>query len=309
MVGGPSSEHEVSLSSGRVVHKHLDHDKYEVIPIVVGKKGEWPIEQKQLPDIADVALIIMHGEYGEDGTIQEILRDLDMPYTWSDVMASSLAMNKPLSYRAFRANGMDTPEAKIVNRHNFHAVDYDTFELPAIVKPADRGSSVGMSLVRRLKDIEDALHKALTYSKVAMVEKYIPGREFTCGVLDDGMGNIFPLPVTEIIPKTSNFFDYNAKYIVGASHEITPANLSEEERGRLQATAVMAHRAVGASGASRTDMIMGEDGKLYVLEVNTIPGMTETSLLPQGAIAHGITMTELLDRIIESALIRHKSLG
>jgi len=308
LVGGPSSEHEVSLSSGRVVHKHIDHDKYEVIPIVIGRKGDWPIEQKQLPDVADVAFVMMHGEYGEDGTIQEILRDLNMPYTWSDVMASSLAMNKPLSYRAFRAHGMDTPESKTVSRHNFHDIDYEIFDLPAIVKPADRGSSVGVSLVRRISDLKDAVEKALTHSKTAMVEKFIPGKEFTCGVLDDSMGGAFPLPVTQIFPRTSNFFDYHAKYVPGASHEVTPAQISKEEAERIQATALRAHQAVGASGASRTDMILGEDGELYVLEVNTIPGMTETSLLPQGAIAHGISISELLDRIIESAFIRHKSI-
>lgn len=308
LVGGPSSEHEVSLASGRVVHANLDKDRYDIIPVLVSRKGEWPIEPRHLKDMVDVAFIAMHGEYGEDGAVQELLEDIELPYTGSNFMASALAMNKVLAQRLLKSHGILVPDSMVVAPHEVADIDHASVYLPAVVKPADKGSSVGVSIVREEEALRGAIDKALSFSKKVMIEKYISGKELTCAVLDDGMSGVFPLPVTEIIPKGANFFDYNAKYQKGGSDEITPARLSDEDTLRAQATAVRVHEALGASGASRTDMILGEDGGLYVLELNTIPGMTETSLLPQAAIVHGMTLTELFDRIIEAAFVKHAAL-
>ena len=307
LVGGPSSEHDVSLASGRVVHANLDKDKYKVVPVLIGHKGEWPIEPKHLKDMVDVAFIAMHGEYGEDGVVQELLRDLGIPYTGSDHMASALAMNKILSRRLFKAHGMNVPESMVFNHYESAERDWSDIPLPAVVKPSNRGSSVGVGIARTANEVKLALERALTYSKSALIEQYIQGREITCGVIDDGMGRAFPLPVTEIIPKFG-FFDYNAKYTKGATDEITPARISGREAGLAQAVSLRVHELVGASGFSRTDMILGEDGDLYVLELNTIPGMTENSLLPKAALVHGMTLGELFDRIIEAAFIKHAAI-
>ncbi|MEX2054460.1 MAG: D-alanine--D-alanine ligase [Candidatus Colwellbacteria bacterium] len=306
LVGGPSSEHEVSLASGRVVHANLHPSKYEVIPLVISRTGEWAIDPAHLVDFADVAFIAMHGEYGEDGVVQELLRDLGLPYTGSDHLASALGMNKILSSRLFKAHGINVPKSLVLRGYDLPGLDMDGVELPAVVKPSNRGSSVGVGLARTVPELKAMMDRALSYSSGILVEEYIPGRELTCSVIDDGLGNVFPLPVTEIIPK-AGLFDYHSKYVKGASQEITPARLSAREAGIAQANAVRAHELIAASGFSRTDMILGEDGNLYVLEVNTIPGMTETSLLPQAALAHGITLPELFDRIIEAAFIKHSS--
>jgi len=308
LVGGPSSEHDVSLASGRLVHASLDKDRYDIIPVLVNRKGEWPVEPKHLKDMADVVFVAMHGEYGEDGTVQELLRDLEIPYTGSDHMASALAMNKILSRRLFKAHGMNVPHSVVFNSHESAERDWSDISLPAVVKPFNRGSSLGVGIARTIDEVKLALERAFSYSKRALIEEYIQGRELACGVVDDGMGHAFPLPVTEIIPK-SGFFDYNAKYTKGATDKVTPARILERETGLAQAVALRAHELVGASGVSKTDMILGEDGGLYVLELNTIPGMTETSLLPQAALAHGMTLAELFDRIIEAAFIKHAAMA
>ncbi len=306
LMGGPSAEHEVSLLSGAVVKEHLENSgKYDILPIIIGRDGTWPIDLEDLTDDIDIAFIALHGEYGEDGTVQEILRDAGVPFTGSDPLPSALAMNKVLSSRLLTAMGIAIPRFVVVHKHEKAYDPFDHFGFPVVVKPADRGSSVGVSIVREPVEIYVALQNAFRYSRDAMIQEYISGHEVTCSVLDDGLGDTVPLPVTEIIPKSGGFFDYNAKYTAGASDEITPARLTDEGTELVQRTAVAVHRIVGASGMSRTDMIIGEDGDLYVLEINTIPGMTPTSLLPQAAKAHGLTLQDLFDRIIEGGLRKH----
>ena len=306
LMGGPSAEHEVSLASGEVVGKALGSgNKYEVIPILIGRDGTWPIEIEDLADEIDVAFIALHGEYGEDGTVQEILKNQGIPFTGSDVLPSALAMNKVLSLRLLASKGIPVPRFVVVHNHEKEIEPFDHFGFPVVVKPANRGSSVGVAVVRTPEGLYSSLQNAFRFSRDALIQEYIPGHEVTCSVLDDGLGDVIPLPVTEIIPKSGGFFDYKAKYTPGASEEITPARLTDEGTELIQRTAVAAHRALGASGFSRTDMVIGEDGELYVFEVNTIPGMTETSLLPQAAEAHGLTLEDLFDRIIEAGLRRH----
>lgn len=295
LMGGPSSEHEVSLKTGKMVLKNLNPQKYEAKAVIIHKNGKWPILKKDLKNNFDLAFIAMHGEYGEDGTVQKLLDKIGLKYTGSGAKASKLGMDKEKSLKVLVKNGLLV--ADFVT--NFKKIS--EIGLPLIVKPNDRGSSVGVSLVNSYQEIIPAVKKALQYSSKIMIQKYIKGREFTCGVLDYGK-NTIPLLPTEIIPKHSSFFDYQAKYTTGASREITPPKLPHSKIEVIQKAAVRSHKALGAKGLSRTDFILGKDKKLYVLEVNTLPGLTENSLIPQAARAVGISFSELLNIIVGNAL-------
>lgn len=300
LMGGPSAEHEISLKTGEMVLANLDKNKYFAKGIKISKTGHWPISPAKIKQNFDLAFIAMHGEYGEDGTVQKILDDNKIRYTGSGVKASQLGMDKAKSSAKFKKAGLKVPDFSLIHvgpKFNFK-IDV---RYPVVVKPNDRGSSVGISIVESFRDLLPAIRKASAYSENIMIQKYIKGREFTCGVLEmDGKPKAF-LP-TEIIPSSGKFFDYNAKYTSGASREITPPNLPGSDIKKIQQIALKAHKAIGARGFSRTDMIFGEDKKFYVLEINTLPGMTETSLLPQAAKAGGISFPKLLDLIIESVL-------
>ncbi|MDD5710621.1 MAG: ATP-grasp domain-containing protein [Candidatus Colwellbacteria bacterium] len=305
LVGGPSSEHEISLLSGEAIRKHLDKKRFNAIPILIDRKGEWPISPKRLPDIADVAFVGIHGEYGEDGVLQEILQDLEIPYTGSDPMTSALVINKPLVYRVLQAHGIKVPNARVIDRHNSSDLQAEILELPVVVKPVNKGASAGVSLVRRADGLKAALERAFAFNRSIMIEDFIPGLEFSCGVMDDGMGNVFPLPVVSEIARAGVHLEHD-HYRTGIPREIRLIGLPPDDINRAQAIAVTAHQAVGASGVSRTHMIFGEDGELYVLGVNTIPEMAETSFLSRAAQAHGLSLAEMFERLIEAAFIRHQ---
>ncbi len=312
LMGGPSTEHEVSLKSGQKVVEHLNPDHYEAEPIFISKKGAWEREPETLRDEADIAFIAMHGSYGEDGTIQGILEDAGIPYTGSNALTSALAMNKHLAGELFRRKGLAVPLSFYVHKkewaHDRSGVigrlkHYLSF--PIVVKPNNHGSSVGVSIVKNWDSFLEAMRKAFTHSNEALIQACIQGTEVTCGVLDQGWrGSEYPLLPTEIVPKSSHFFDYDAKYQSGGSDEITPARISEHLIKEVQKVAMKAHTSIGAKGATRTDMIIDPRGTIYVLEINTIPGMTEASLLPKAAAASGIAFQELLHRIIQAALWR-----
>jgi D-alanine-D-alanine ligase len=293
LMGGPSAEHDISLKSGRMVMKFLDRKKYEPAAIVISKKGKWPVKPAALKKKFDVVFIAMHGEYGEDGTVQKILDQEKVFYTGSASKASRLGMDKLKSEALFRKAGLNVPGAP----RGF----------PLVIKPVDRGSSLGVSMVNSPKDFIGAVKSALRYSSRIMMQEYIPGRELTCGVLEVS-GKPISLPPTEIIPRKKKFFDFDAKYKKGVSREITPPHLPPPVIKKIQAAAVKAHQAIGARGFSRTDMVLEnskskfKNQKLYVLEINTIPGLTERSLLPQQAKAAGINFSRLLDLIIEASL-------
>jgi len=293
LMGGPSAEHEVSLKSGRMVLKFLDKKKYEVKPIVISKAGRWPIRLSKLKKIFDVAFIAMHGEYGEDGTIQSILEKYKIPYTGSDAKASRLGIDKTKALKLFKKAGLNIPAR--------------TEEPPLVVKPADRGSSVGASVVLDIKKLPSAIKLAKKFSNKILIERYIKGRELTCGVIEITRQarhkRLIALPPTEIIPKDSDFFDYCVKYTMGAAEEITPPkNLSKQLIKKIQAAALKAHQAINARGLSRSDFILDKNNKLFILEINTIPGLTKTSLLPQQAKAAGINFPKLLDIIIDASV-------
>lgn len=259
-----------------------------------------------------VAFIAMHGPYGEDGTLQGLLELAGIPYTGSGVLASALAMDKALSAEVFARHGISVPPHIAFNKKEWTKKQtalrkqISALGWPLVVKPRNLGSSVGITIVQKPSELGAAIRLALNHSAEVMAQKYIKGREIACGVIDKGIpGTETPLQPTEIIPKESAFFDYRAKYTPGASEEITPPRLPKSVIKTIRQTALACHRILGCSGMSRTDMIL-EGPKLYVLEANTIPGMTETSLLPQGAKACGISFPQLLERIIVAALNRSR---
>ncbi|MGL1930461.1 MAG: D-alanine--D-alanine ligase [Desulfotalea sp.] len=299
IAGGTSHEREVSLMGAEGVAKALDINKYEVK--IYDSASDLPIIAKEADDI-DFALIILHGIHGEDGTIQGFLELLGIPYQGSGVLGSAMAMDKDVAKIAYDRAGLPIAPWQVVGDD----VDVETLVagmgLPVVVKPSNEGSSIGISIAHTVADLKESLVKARKYTTGAiMVEKFIKGRELTCAVL--GNETIEALPVLEIVPgEEFPFFDYEAKYQPGASEEICPAHIDNDLRSLVQDLAVKAHRCLYLRGYSRTDFIYGDDGKLYLLETNTIPGMTATSILPQEAEAHGLSYSQLLDRLIELGL-------
>lgn len=309
--GGPSSEHEVSLKSGARVADALRKRSYEVTDVPVDKKGEWSIAPERVRAFADCAFIALHGTYGEDGTVQGILEAHRIPYTGSDALSSALGMNKFLSLRLFRTGGLRVPDTLIVSanewRKDGRRIVRDIvgrFPFPLVVKPNRDGSSVGVSIVRSARALPDALAAVFAFSREALAEEFVQGREITCGVLDRGIeGSAFPLLPTEIIPVKGEFFDYRAKYEVGGSLEVTPPEgIGPAALARLRKTALAAHALIRARGFSRTDMILSPSGEIYVLEINTVPGLTDESLLPKAALANGIEFPDLAEMIVSAAL-------
>jgi D-alanine-D-alanine ligase len=256
-------------------------------------------------DRPDVALICLHGRYGEDGTIQGMLELLDIPYTGSGVLASALAMSKVMAKKVYRVDGIPTPpDVTLRGRADaeayLHALREDRAPVacPAVVKPSAQGSTIGISIVRNPADMAAALDTALAYDEEVLVEQFVEGIEITGPVL--GNRDLEALPLVEIVP-SGGFYDYEAKYTPGATEEIVPARLTPEQTRLAQDLAMRSHRALGCRGFSRTDMLVAADG-IWVLETNTIPGMTPTSLLPRSAAAAGISFPQLLDRMIQLAL-------
>jgi len=299
--GGISSERDVSLKSGDQVFAALDKTKYRV------RRYDPQTDLGRLvADAAaiDAALIILHGTYGEDGTVQGLLDLLGIPYQGSGVLGSAVAMDKLVSKQLYAASGIPTPSYITVERKDENKADVclERIGLPLVVKPARGGSSIGMTIVKTQDKLEPAIDQALNYGDTLVVESYIAGTELTVGVI--GNREITPLPVIEIIPDTRyEFFNYQAKYLPGASQEICPARIDAALTEKAQSYAVMAHRALYCEGYSRTDMIL-KDREIFVLETNTIPGMTETSLLPRAAKTAGIPFPRLLDILIELGIER-----
>lgn len=299
IAGGTSDEREVSLRGAIGVAQALDPEKYEVVRYdpatdLARIAGE--------ADRIDVAFLLLHGVHGEDGTIQGFLDLLGIPYQGSGVLGSALAMDKNLAKTLYRLNGL--PVAPWVMAEPGDLTDTGritaSLRLPCVVKPVRQGSSIGMSIVRTAEQLPAALQLALRHDSEVMVEEFIKGRELTVGVL--GNDELTALPLVEIIPDSRfEFFDYEAKYQPGASKEICPAPVSDQVREKAQEYARIAHRSLQLRGYSRTDMIV-EGTELYILETNTIPGMTPTSLLPQAAAEAGLPFGALLDRLIALAL-------
>jgi len=299
LAGGRSAEREVSLKSGEQVFRALDPSRYDVLRY--DPKDDL-VRLAQDASKIDVALIILHGRLGEDGTIQGLLDSLSIPYQGSGVLGSAVAMNKILSKQLYIQAGLPVAPHVVVDRTESDPVRrvVDVLPFPVVVKPEHEGSSIGLSIARSREDLPRALDRAWHYDRRCLVEQFIQGTEITGGVL--GNEELQALPLVEIIPGDSyEFFDYEAKYTPGASREVCPARISDSMTCRAQELAVRAHRALYCRGYSRTDMIVSGEN-IFVLETNTIPGMTETSLFPQAAAAAGMGFPALLDRLIELAL-------
>lgn len=297
LMGGPSSEREISLKSGRAIYGALKQVGLDVVAVDIGTDNVEENIRLIKSHRINCAFVALHGRFGEDGKIQEILETINIPYTGSGVEASRLGMDKIASRKIFEKYGLAVPRYKTVDKLSYDAnwKFTDNIVFPAVVKPATHGSSIGLSIVDEKDGLGPALDLAFQYDERILIEEYIRGREVTVGILDD-----WALPVIEIIPKR-RFFDYTAKYQSGMTDYVVPAELEEEIARKVQSTAALAHKLLGCSGCSRVDMILSEDNIVYILELNSIPGFTETSLLPKAANVVGIDFTQLCIKLIESA--------
>ncbi|KPJ64318.1 MAG: D-alanine--D-alanine ligase [Syntrophobacter sp. DG_60] len=297
LCGGSSSEREISLKSGEQVRSVLNPEKYNV------RLYDPAFDLARLVNDAksiDVALVILHGRFGEDGTIQGLLDLLDIPYQCSGVLASALAIDKLISKYIFSSAGLLVPKYVLFTRNvSFKSVKKE-LGLPLVIKPADSGSSIGTSILKDGSFFKQALNEAFKHSKRVFAEEYIVGQEITGAVL--GNKRPYALPLIEIVPnKEYIFFDYKAKYEPGATEEICPARLPKTITKKAQRCALVAHKALGCKGYSRTDMV-SKGEKVYVLETNTIPGMTENSLFPKAAKEAGLSFPDLIEELIRLAL-------
>jgi D-alanine-D-alanine ligase len=305
--GGPSSEREVSLRSGETVLRELA-GVFDVADILVDSPESWRRDGRaQSPAEAmaaiDVAFVALHGEFGEDGQVQRILEELGVPYTGSGVEASALAMDKPRSKESFVAAGIPVPAGVELD---VSAMIPESLGLtfPLIVKPADGGSSVGASAVSCAADLPAALAACSKVSRRALLEEMVVGREFTVGVEEVLGAGLRALPAVEIVPPESGLWGYEQKYS-GETREICPADsVGEALAGRLASAAMAAHRAVSARDYSRADFIVRPDGGFVILEINTLPGLTATSLLPLEISVAGDTLANFLRALVERAARR-----
>ena len=290
MLGGPSAEREVSLRSGAAVAaalRSLGHQVFEIDP----KNGEFV-----LPEKTDVVFLALHGTYGEDGTVQKQLDELGVPYTGCDAEASRIAFDKVLTKQSCIEAGVPTP--KFVSVHSATEPFPANFSVPLVVKPSRQGSSVGLQFVEHADDWQNALAESLKFDSEVLVEEKIIGRETTVGILG---GKV--LPVVEVRPH-NGVYDAHSKYTVGATDYFCPADFDAATTQRIQAAALGAFHAIGGRDYARVDVMVRASGEPVVLEVNTLPGMTETSLLPKAAAAAGMNYAELCQRMIDLALER-----
>ena len=288
LMGGPGSERDVSMATGKGVAKALRSLGAEVTEIDV--KGA----DFELPAGIELAFLTIHGTFGEDGQLQQILEDRGVPYTGEGVAESDRAFDKIKSKEAFRQHHVPTPYSQIITSGQRPAMP-----IPFVIKAPRQGSTVGVHIIRNERDVDAAIADASTYDRELLVEKFIGGRELTIGILGDQA-----LPIIEIIPK-GGFYDFTNKYPFlnpsagGAAQHVCPANLPDDQTRAIQELALRAHRALGLQVYSRVDILLPEEGEPNVLEANTIPGMTEASLLPEAAAVAGISYAELCRRIIE----------
>ncbi|MBI1320284.1 MAG: D-alanine--D-alanine ligase [Candidatus Hydrogenedens sp.] len=321
LMGGVSPEHDVSVRSGTGVMNALDPEHYDGLRVFIGKNGLWQVGQHApedafdaLPRLRDAGVdcvfIALHGGHGEDGRIQGMLDVLGLPYTGSGAAACSLAMDKVRCKAVVSAQGVRCAGHIALDRDTWNANPDAVVEavqgdigFPCVVKGSHGGSSLGVAVPETLFAFNDAVEQVLRQEGEIMIEQYVKGREVTCAVLDaEASGMIRPLPITEIIPKNKGrYWDYDSKYTPGATDEITPADLPPELASEVMDMAAHVHEIVGCRGWSRSDFMIGERGPVW-LEVNTVPGLTETSLYPQAAAAAGIPYAKMVDLFIQRAL-------
>lgn len=296
LMGGESAEREVSLRSGIAVYNALKRKGYNVVAIDVNPD----ICSLLINEGIELAFLTLHGGYGEDGSIQGLLDVLGIPYTGSGVLASALSMDKEASKKIFLYHGIPVPPFTVLSETDLITKDIGAslspFSIPWVIKPSREGSSIGVSIVRREEEIPEALGSAFRFGKKVIIEKYIEGREIQVGILNNRiLGSI------EVRPKRE-FYSYEAKYTPGLTEYISPPEVPEEDLRRVEELGLKAHVAMGCRGATRVDTILSEKGEAYVLEVNTIPGMTETSLLPKIALQSNLDFETLIEEILKDAI-------
>jgi len=287
LCGGTSSERDISLMSGKAVYKAIKKLGFDVVLIDVDKN----VATKLVKEKIDVAYVILHGTMGEDGTIQGMLEIMGIPYTGCGVFSSSASIDKIISKKMFEYAKIPTAKWFIVEKNK----PFDMPKFPVVVKPASQGSAIGISIVKNQKEFEKAVKLAFSFEDRVLVEQYIKGVEITAGVL-----NGEPLPVIEIVPK-GKFYDFKSKYTVGQSTHIIPARLPEKVLKKVQNIALKVFSEFMCNGTCRVDMIVDKNNDIYVLELNTLPGMTETSLFPDAAKYIGISFENLVLEILKSA--------
>jgi D-alanine-D-alanine ligase len=291
LMGGLSAEREVSLNSGASVLKALLAQGYDAVGIDVGRD----LAQRLAAEKVEVAFIALHGRFGEDGSVQGLLELMGIPYTGSGVLASALAINKVFSKVVFRAAGLTVAPYQVLRRGQELPLSFD---LPVVVKPSQEGSSVGVHIVKEPGQMAAALADAFSYDSEVLVEQFIDGREVQVGILDGKA-----LGAIEIVPK-GEFYDYEAKYTAGMAEHILPARLPADVYEKVLGAGEQAHAALSCDCYSRVDFLVNEAGECYLLEVNTLPGMTDLSLLPEIAGGAGIGFGELVQRILTAASLK-----
>jgi D-alanine-D-alanine ligase len=294
LFGGKSGEREVSLKSGGAVLAALLRQGVDAHAFDPALQDLSALKQY------DRAIINLHGRYGEDGTIQGALELMGIPYTGSGVMASSVGMDKWRTKLLWRALNVITPDFEMVNANSDFAAIEKKLGLPLFVKPANEGSSIGISKVKNSGELQAAYLLAAKADPLVIAEKFVGGGEYTVGILGDDLNGYQALPIVRIVPK-NEFYDYEAKYLRNDTQYLCPCGLSTEKEAQIQAEALQAFKAIGCSGWGRVDFLMDEAGAHYFLEVNTSPGMTDHSLVPMAAKAAGISFDALVIRILESA--------
>ncbi len=295
-MGGLSPERKVSLTSGQEIFNALKSKGLNATLVDVDHNIGASLAERKI----DLAWIALHGTFGEDGTIQGILEYLKIPYTGSGVLGSAVAYNKVVSKEIFMERGIPTALYQVIHAEDRNRV-MPQLDFPVVVKPSDQGSSIGVSIVRSESKWETALDLAFDVSEEVLIEKYIAGK-----LLAVGMNGPQPMPIVEIVPK-SGFYDYEAKYTAGKTDYVCPAELTPEAVDRCNDTAVRVFKALKGRGFPRVDLILDENGTPYVLEMNTIPGMTPTSLLPMAARKAGLEFDELVIEILKRAQLDYKN--
>jgi D-alanine-D-alanine ligase len=309
--GGPSAEYEVSLKTGSTILSNLP-EEYEPVDIFISKQGAWHEKglEKSPENILkriDVVVNGLHGKYGEDGEVQRLLESFNVPYTGSGSLSSAMAMNKMTAKRIYKNHSLKTPFATTLHfeklSRNAIREIYHTSPMPAVIKPSDGGSSIGVYTAHTLPDLEEAIVASAQHSPLVMIEEFIQGKEATCGVIDDfrEKEHYALLPIE--IRHKSNFFDYNSKYsATGGAEEICPGNFTSEESKMIEKMAIEAHKALGMRHYSRSDFMIHPKRGIFILETNSLPGLTETSLIPKSLSAIGSNIKEFLAHILNKAL-------
>lgn len=305
--GGPSAEYGVSLETGKSVLQHLP-EHYEGRDILIDKTAVWhyrglPFSPQEISRYADIIFNALHGEYGEDGQVQNILDKTGLPYTGSGALISAMTMNKAIAKEIFRRAGLKVPAGRLLKPEEQASEVFQTISPPWIVKPADRGSSVGLFIAKNFTELSHAIAECFRFSSQVLVEEYIKGKEATVGVIDNFRNQKhYALPAIEIRkPSGKSVWTYDDKYN-GATQEICPGVFTSEEKKKLEELAVAAHQSLGLNHYSRSDFIIHPKRGIYLLETNSLPGLTSESLLPKALAAVGCPYPEFLDHVIRHAL-------